>query len=213
MLIEVYHDLLCPWCRIGRRHLELALREWQPPEGREASVRFSPYLLHPSVPPEGLPFREAMAQRLGGGQAALTRTLRHVARDGQAVGLDFRFERIATLPSTRLAHQALALTPAAAQGPFVDELSRRYFEEGENIGELEIVAQAGAAAGWEADGLADRLEQGDGRVEMEAMLELGRRIGQGGVPLFVFEGQYALSGAYPHSELLLLLRRLGQLLG
>ncbi|SDS95413.1 Predicted dithiol-disulfide isomerase, DsbA family [Paenibacillaceae bacterium GAS479] len=211
MLIEVYHDLLCPWCRIGRRHLEIALREWQPLSGREAVVRYSPYLLHPDVPPEGLPFRSAMAARLGG-RAALRRTLRHVTQDGQALGLTFRFDRIARLPSTRLAHQALLLTPVKDQAAFADELSRRYFEEGENIGELPIITEAGTAAGWNAQELLERLQHDDGRVELEAQLELGRRIGLDGVPLFIFEGQYALSGAYPHPELLLLLKRLGQLL-
>ncbi|MCM3747635.1 DsbA family oxidoreductase [Paenibacillus pasadenensis] len=211
MLIEIYHDLLCPWCRMGRKHLELALQQWQPPSGQEAVVRHSPFLLHPDVPPEGLPFRETMAAR-SGGTAPMRRTQRHVAKDGQAIGLEFRFERINLLPSTRLAHQALSLTPALDQGAFIDELCRRYFEEGENIGDIEIIAAASAAAGWQPRVLRERLSYGDGKVEIEAQLELGRRLGMDGVPLFIFEGQYALSGAYPHPELLLLLRRLGQLM-
>lgn len=91
MRIDVFHDTVCPWCRIGKRHLQLALAEW---DSEPVEVQFHTFFLNPHLPPEGYPFREYLMAK-GGGRVSLEQWFAAPRAAGLKVGLTFHFERIA----------------------------------------------------------------------------------------------------------------------
>lgn len=203
MYIDVFHDTVCPWCRIGKAHLDAALAEW---DGAAPTVRFRPFLLDPAAPPEGRDFRAHLAGRYGGEQA-LPRLFDGPRRAGAAVGLRFEFERIARGPNTLLSHLLVAQAPAGeAQARVVDALYAAYFEEGRDIGDRETLAQLGAGAGLDEAAVRRAFDdEGELAAVREAAAD-ARAGGITGVPVFVFAERTALSGAAPPAAILRAMR-------
>ncbi|MFO0694383.1 MAG: DsbA family oxidoreductase [Polyangiales bacterium] len=192
--VDFVHDLVCPWCRIGLANLEAAIRS-RPDLGVEVAYR--PFLLDPTVPAAGLPYRQTLARKLGG-EARLPSIWARVEEAGLRAGVRFAFERIETMPSTLLAHALVAGVPPRAAGALVHALHEAHFLEGKDLGDRTVLASVGArATGLEADELLALLSD-EGLVERVAAeaREAGRR-GIHGVPFFVVGGRYALEGAQP----------------
>jgi len=204
MYIDVFHDTVCPWCRIGKAHLDAALAAW---DGPPPTVRFRPFLLDPAAPPEGRDFRAHLASRYGG-EAALPRLFDGPRRAGAAVGLRFEFERIARGPNTLLSHLLIAEAAAAgeAQARVVDALYAAYFEEGRDIGDPETLTQLGAAAGLDEAAVRRALDDEGALVAVREAAADARAGGITGVPLFVFGERTALSGAAPPAAILRAMR-------
>ncbi|AJY74590.1 DsbA family oxidoreductase [Paenibacillus beijingensis] len=206
MLIEIYQDVVCPWCRIGKKNLFDALSDWKARTGTEPTIQYRAYQLDPNLPPEGMPFMKSMTHKSGSSES-VRRMMEHVTGAGADVGLTFRFDQVSWMPNTRMAHRLIALTPEAQRTELIDSLFRAYFEEGVTLSRQEELLAIGEAAGWQREQLAARLNNGEGSAEVDDDLERGKRLGISGVPLFIFNRKYALSGAYPKSEMLLLLDR------
>ncbi|MUG71895.1 MULTISPECIES: DsbA family oxidoreductase [Paenibacillus] len=199
MQIDVYSDMVCPWCRIGKQNLKDALAAWS--GGKEATIRVRSFQLDPSLPPEGLPFHDAMGKKMGG-PAGVAQVTERVTQAGAAVGVTFRFDRVTRMPSTLLAHRLVALLPEDRQAALVDGIMKAYFEDGQDIAQLEVLLAIAAAQGHAAETLRSRLEQGEGAERVNADQEEAARIGVTGVPFFVFDNKYALSGAYPAEQMI-----------
>ena len=201
MIVDVFHDTVCPWCRIGKRHLDAALAGWA---GGPVTVRWRPFFLDETVPPHGLEFRSYFVERKG--VADPEPIFARVCRVGAAVGLDFRFDRIRYATSTLLSHRLIALTPTERQSAVIDALHRSYFEEGRNIGDIATLVDLAAAEGLDR-GTVDELLRGDAaRDEVLAQAAWAREQGVTGVPHFVFDNRLAVSGAQPAPVLLAALR-------
>ncbi|HEX5499122.1 MAG TPA: DsbA family protein, partial [Thermomicrobiales bacterium] len=97
MHIDLYHDTVCPWCRIGKRHLARAIAEWT---GEPVEVRYHPFLLDPDLPDEGEPFLDYFKERKGIADPAPV--FDRVTAMGAGAGLDFRFDRVARYPNSLL---------------------------------------------------------------------------------------------------------------
>ena len=193
MRIDVYQDIACPWCRIGKRHLELALVGW---DGADAEVRYHPFFLNPAIPGEGYPFREYMRAK-GGGQVPLEAFFAAPRDRGADVGLIFDFEAITKAPNTSLAHQLVALAPAEKQAAVVDALYDAYFEQGEDIGKLDVLAGIAREQGLDEDAVREKLAAGAATADVERAVARAQAIGITGVPFFVIDDHYAFSGAQP----------------
>ncbi len=201
MLIDVYHDTVCPWCRIGKRHLDEALARW---DGVPPVVRWRPYFLDESVPVEGLDFRSYFIQRKGvADPEPIFETAR---RAGAAVGLDFRFDRIRYATNTLRSHRLIALAPEPRQGAVLDGIHRAYFEEGRDIGNVDTLADVAVAAGLDGGTIEAQLGGDAAEARVLADAAAARELGVTGVPLFVFDGELALSGAQPAPTLLAAMR-------
>ena len=192
MRVDIYSDTVCPWCYLGKRRFELALA------GRpqyEPHINWRPFELNPDLPWDGVDRAAYLASKFGDltqieeSQAALV-------KHGSAVGLEFRFDRIERLPNTRRSH--LLIAHAARQGlssEVTERVMQAYFEEGCNIGDVEELVRLGVEAG-----LAERetrsamiLRSGqDGVVAAERHAAV---LGINGVPTFIFDRQYSVSGA------------------
>ncbi|NBD26816.1 DsbA family oxidoreductase [Paenibacillus glycinis] len=201
MHIDLYSDVACPWCRIGKQNLTRALQLWEERCGEPVTVAYHAYQLDPHLPEEGRVYDEAMMRKMGGTDH-LKRVADHVTSAGAAVGVTFRFDRVAKMPNTRLAHRFVSLLPEETKDAAIEALFKAYFEDGVDITELKAILAIAEGLGANLPDLRERLERGEGAEEVEADLKRARQIGVTGVPFFVFNNRYALSGAYPAEELL-----------
>jgi len=200
MRIDVFHDTACPWCRIGKAHLQQALARWN---GERVEVHYHTFFLNPSIPEGGYPFREYM-QAKGGGQVPLEEWFSAPRQMGERVGLTFNFDRIEKAPNTMLSHQFIALIPDET---IIDAVYAAYFEHGRDIGSIDVLTAIAADHGHDADAIRTRLEAGDMRDEVRADAAWGIRLGVTGVPFFVINQRLAFSGAQSSETILDILRQ------
>ena len=203
MLIDFIQDIGCPFCRIGKRHLELALAQWQ---GRPVQVRYRSFLLKSDIPEEGHDFLGYMRQK-GGDDVDPERFFAGPREMGRQVGLTFNFDKITRAPNTMLAHRVIKLAPEDSQHVLVGGIYDAYFEFGRDIGDLDVLLDIAADAGLAVDSLRAALDAGEGRAEVEADSAWGHRLGVNGVPFFVIDGRFGLSGAQPPEIILAALQQ------
>lgn len=193
MQIDVFADVVCPWCYIGKRNLEAALARVRP-EG--VTLRWHAFQLNPDLPPDGVD-RQRYLQEKFGSTEAVTRIHERVGEAGRRAGIEFRFDRIAKSPNTFDAHRLLRLALAQGRQPEMAEaLFRAYFIDGRDIGDHQVLAGLAAEVGLGGEVAAWLAgpSEGDGVRED---LAVAAQIGISGVPFFVFANRYALSGAQP----------------
>ncbi|GAB2938640.1 DsbA family oxidoreductase [Micromonospora polyrhachis] len=190
MEIEVYADVVCPWCYIGKHRLERALESF---EG-DVTVGFRPFQLDPSPVPEPRPLVESLAEKFGGAEKAeqmLAHTTGVAARDG----LELRFDRAVTA-NTFDAHRLVRLADSRGYAAeTVEGLYRAYFTDGVDIGSRDALATIGAGVGLDETEVRQFLDSTDGEPEVRTALATARELGVTSVPTFVLAGKYAVTGA------------------
>jgi len=195
MRVDIYSDVVCPWCYIGKRRFEAALAE-RP--DLDVDVRWRPFELDPNVPHGGADHRATLAAKFGGDEK-VDAMLDHVARIADTVGLDYRWDRVTVRPNTRLAH-ALVWLAERDGGPtlaadVVERLFAAVFTEGRDVGHLDVLTAIAADAGIDPASAADELRDGPALDAVAAELATAHEIGVSAVPCFVFEQRWAVSGA------------------
>lgn len=193
MQIDVFSDTVCPWCRIGKRHLELALEEWQ---GEPVTVRYRSFFLDPTTPPEGRDFKTHMLAK-GRGRMTLEDFFTAPTDRGAAVGLTFDFDAIERSPNTMLSHRLAYLAPEESRGAMLDAIYSAYFEHGRDIGDIDVLVELAGSVGLDPDETRTALEGDAAEGHVLADVNYARQVGISGVPFFVFNEKYAFSGAQP----------------
>ena len=192
LTVEIYSDVVCPWCYVGKRRLERALDQLKGTVKAEVSWR--PFQLNPTMPREGMD-RTTYLEAKFGSLDAFQRLEEHVLAAGIAERISFAFEKIARAPNTFLAHRLVWFAgQQGCQDAVVESLFRGYFEEGADIGSLPVLARLAGRAGLSAEQF---LGSNDGVTEVKAEEAVGHRLGIRGVPYFILNDAYALSGAQP----------------
>lgn len=200
LVVDVVSDVVCPWCFIGKRHLEAALA--QHPEGATATVRWHPFELNPDLPAAGVPRKDYLERKFGGPQRA-AQIYARVREAGAQAGIAFDFDRIATQPNTRDAHRLIAWTQASGDaGALVERLFRGYFLEGRNIADTDTLVELAVEAGGDREATRAWLASGRGSAEIAQAETRARELGITGVPFFIFDGKVGLSGAHPPGALI-----------
>ena len=199
MLLEIFSDTVCPWCYIGKRRLERALRLRPQPS---LVRRWRAFQLNPGLPSSGMDRRQYMIAKFGSLDRA-QRLYEAVSRVGAQEGIKFDFDRIVRTPNTVRSHRLLYAAAEEDKQPGLLELIfNAYFTEGRDIGEPDILAELGHEAGLSAAAIDDALVEG-GRLDSAMTEDLqSRRIGINGVPFFIFNGRFGLSGAQEPEALL-----------
>lgn len=192
MHIDIVSDLVCPWCYLGKKRLAraLALR----PETR-VSLRWRAFQLNPEIPVGGLD-REAYLVTKFGSVAKAARNTEALTALGKSEGIAFSFDQIRRMPNTRDAHRLMRF--AAKQGKadvMAERLFHAYFAEGRDIGNRQILTDIAVALGH--DGVQARrwLDSDSGLREVLEEDRNARRLGIAGVPCFIIDSGYAISGA------------------
>ncbi|HEU0298836.1 MAG TPA: DsbA family oxidoreductase [Longimicrobium sp.] len=192
MRIEVWADVVCPWCWIGETRLHRALGQ-RPQIGAE--VVWRPFQLQPDLPPEGKPWDEVVRTKFGGPERAQA-MFQQVAAAGAYDGLKFEFERIPGHPNTRDAHRLVLLAQESGLArQMAEALFAANFTEGRDIGSTSVLADVAAQVGLDRDRVARFLAGDQHGPEVDASQAEAASLGINGVPYFVIDGKYAFSGA------------------
>ncbi|MCS6293920.1 MAG: DsbA family oxidoreductase [Nitrospira sp.] len=191
--IEVYSDVVCPWCYVGKRRLERALTEF----GGDIRVTWRPFQLNPTMPKDGMD-RTAYLEAKFGSLEAFRQLEEHVLVAGTSERISFAFEKIARTPNTFLAHRLIWFAEREGrQDAVVDALFRGYFEDGADIGSISALVDLAGRAGLDREFVERMLQSDEGIAEVKAEEATGHKLGIRGVPYFIVNGTYAISGAQP----------------
>ncbi|MGE5623926.1 MAG: DsbA family oxidoreductase [Bacillota bacterium] len=193
MRIDVFSDVVCPWCFIGKRRLDRALAD----AGiGETEIRWHAFQLNPDIPAGGLDRREYLQNKFGG-EEAVTRIHERVTQAGATVGIAFQWDRILRSPNTFDAHRLLKLAATyGLQSELKEALFKAYFLDGRDLGDRRDLAAITAETGIRDD-IPSWLESGTGAQEVRKDLATAAELQISGVPFFIFAGRYALPGAQP----------------
>ncbi|WP_033219321.1 DsbA family oxidoreductase [Kitasatospora phosalacinea] len=205
MKVEIYSDIACPWCYVGKRRFEQALGQFEGKDGVE--VVYRPYQLVPDAPEQARPHREWLAERYGPQSLAMDARITEV---GRSVGIDYDFEaalEVNTLRAHRLLHLAETEYGAAVQAALKERLLRAHFSEGVDVGDTEALVGLAAETGIDRERAAAYLAGNEGEAETLAALAEARAIGVTAVPTFVFEGKWAVQGGQEAETFLQVLRQ------
>jgi predicted DsbA family dithiol-disulfide isomerase len=199
MRIEIFSDVICPWCFIGKRRFETAISRLRD-RGVDVQVdyMFRPFQLDPTAPTDSpTPAKDAYAKKFGGPERA-TEILDHVTSVAAQDEITFNMD-IAVRANTFLAHRLLSYAlkqhGAAVQIPLKERIMDAYFTDGKNIGDIDVLADCAESAG------IDRIEahtflSGDELVdEVRSEIAEAAEYGVTAVPTFIINGQWSVPGA------------------
>jgi len=191
MFIDVVSDTVCPWCYIGKRRFDAA-RAARPDVDIE--VRWRPFQLDPTIPREGMDRRAYMDRKFGKERA---REVSQVIKDAaQDAGIALAFDKITRSPNTFDSHRLIRWgASAGVQDALVECLFRRYFEDGEDIGDRKVLVDAAQEVGMDHELVAYLLLHDKDAELVANEAQQAREMGISGVPTFLFEGKFAVVGA------------------
>ena len=192
MRIDIYSDTVCPWCYLGKRRFDVAVAARPHFEPR---VTWRPFELNPDLPADGVDRAAYLAARVGDAErvAAVHAELK---RQGEASGIDFRFDLIRRMPNTRRSHLLIAhAARSGLQAAVKERIMRAYFEEGCDVGDTEELVRLAAEVGLSERAARSALVLRSGQDGVIAAERHAGVLGITGVPTFVFDGQYTVSGA------------------
>ena len=192
LLIEVVHDLVCPWCYLGVRRLFRTMH-------RRPDLLFDlvwrPFLLNPDMPRAGMARADYVIRKFGGEDRA-RRLYASIAEIGAAEGVEFRFDRIRRIPSSVDAHRLVRWAASHGRSSEVAEaLFAAHFSDGHDIGDHSVLRSIAAASGLDPAAFARVLRSDEDVDAVHADNLRAHRLGINGVPCFVVAGRHAVAGA------------------
>jgi predicted DsbA family dithiol-disulfide isomerase len=199
--IDIYSDVVCPWCYIGKRRLETALADFD----GDVNLTYKPFQLDPSTPQDAHPLLDWLAPKFGGPERARQLTS-HTTQVAAADGIELHYDT-ALIANTFTAHRLAWFATREGIGPAVVEaLHRAHFTEGRNIGAIDDLTAIAVEAGLDEAAVREFLNSDAGVAEVTAEIQEAYALGISSVPTFVFAGKYAVSGAQDPATLLATLR-------
>jgi predicted DsbA family dithiol-disulfide isomerase len=200
--IEIWSDVVCPWCYIGKRRLSRALGEFE--HADEVEIAWRSFQLNPDTPPgTAVPTKEYLVQRFGPQASQMTGRVAALGRDE---GLDLDFDTSLTV-NTLDAHRLLHLAADQGVGDAAKErLLRAHFTEGADLSDPETLVRLAGEAGVDSERAREVLAGTEYADAVRADIELAQAFGATGVPFFVIDRKYGISGAQPAEAFLQALR-------
>lgn len=192
--LDIFSDPVCPWCYLGKAHLDRALE--RAPD-HPFLIEWHPFQLAPHLPKQGVDRAQYLLSIFGTQQRTVDAHLR-LAELGRAAGLEFNFEAIKVSPNTFDAHRLIHWAGLEGrQTAIVSALFRAYWKEGRDIGNPGVLADIAAASGMDRAVTARLLASDADKDDLRARDEDARRKGVSAVPTFLIAQQYVVSGAQP----------------
>ena len=192
MKIDIIVDTICPWCYVGKKRFERAL-SIRPQ--LDLQIGWRAFQLNPRMPAEGMDRRDYVSEKFGGMDRARA-VHGSLAQAGAEEGIDFNFSNIERTPNTIHSHRLVRhAAEHGLQTPIISAVFDAYFLDGKDIGEPDILADVAASAGLDREQTLAFLQSGLDTETIVAEDELARRLGVNGVPCFIVNRKYAVSGA------------------
>ena len=200
MRLDIVSDAICPWCYVGKRHMEAALAMLAP-EGIRFDVKWNPFQLNPDMPLEGVERRAYRIEKFGSWEKSQQLDAR-ITDAAAGAGLEFHMERLTRTPNTLKAHRLIALAGReGVQDAVMEAIFQSYFLNGGDIGDDATLLDCAAQGGLDRAEVAAFLATADGLAAIQAQEHAARSAGVSGVPSFFLEGHSLFSGAMPAEEI------------
>ena len=204
--LDILSDPICPWCYIGKTHLDRALSE----AGNPFEIAWWPFQLNPDMPRGGMDRAEYLETKFGGRQQAVA-VYSRIDQAAREAGLAINWGAIGRTPNTLDAHRLIHWSAAdGAQDAVVDGLFKAYFAEGRDIGEASVLAEVAEAAGMDRDAVLRLLEGSSDEEEVRLRDARARERGVQAVPTFVVAERHVVPGAQPPDLWKTVIRELGE---
>ncbi|MCI2398439.1 DsbA family oxidoreductase [Aliiroseovarius subalbicans] len=192
--LHIFSDPICPWCYIGKARLDRAL-EARP--GHQFDIQWHPFQLNPDMPADGMD-RRAYLEAKFSGQDGAVQAYMPVVQEAEAAGLKIDFEAIKRTPNTLNAHRLIHWASLEHRQTFVvAKLFKAYFNEGRDIGDVEVLADIASEAEMDRDVTARLLDSDADADDIRARDADAREKGVRAVPTFLIAGQHVVPGAQP----------------
>jgi predicted DsbA family dithiol-disulfide isomerase len=209
MRIDVISDTVCPWCFIGKRRLARAMAA-RPQIAFD--VQWRPYQLDAQVPKGGMDRQAYMRMKFGDDPMKIVEMHKLIAAEGEKDGIAFDFAAIARRPNTLDSHRLIRWAQAAnVQDDVVERLFIAYFENGEDIGDVRVLADIADMSGMDGVDVARMLEEDTDLALVEREDQIAREMGVTGVPAMIFGNKLAVSGAREPEMLLSVIDRVTEM--
>lgn len=193
--IDVVSDVVCPWCYIGKRRLENALSRL--PDDIQVEVNFLPFELNPDLPKTGTDHKSYLAKKFGS-KERYEQLTDHVVNVAAGEGLKFDYGKQSVMPNTLDAHRLIQYAKRYGKQPAVKEaLMKAYFEQGIDLSKPENLATIAEGSGLDADEVRAFLAGEEGAHEVKQMEQTNYQRGISGVPFYIINNKYGISGAQP----------------
>lgn len=197
--IKVASDVVCPWCLVGKTELEIAINELK--DEYHFDVQFLPFELDPNLDKEGVDFRPYITRKFGDWDRFLQNSNMLVER-GKGIGLNFDFENIERSPNTFNLHRIIQFAHQfGLQAVMKEAYMKAYFEEGIDLTKTQNIIEIAVRVGLDEELVWQLLNGNEGVNEVQMIQESIRAMGISGVPFFIINDQYGLSGAVPAKQL------------
>jgi predicted DsbA family dithiol-disulfide isomerase len=200
--IDIASDIVCPWCYIGKRHLEQALEMYadEYPNAEAPTLAWMPFQLNPDLPTEGMPREEYVLRKFG---RPASEVYERVRTAGEAVDIPFAFDSIVRQPNTIKAHALVDLAAQFDLQPQVKEaLMHAYFCDGADLTDDAELGSITTRCGVPVEAVIDRLQDKAALARIAEQDAKLRELGITGVPFFIINQKIAVSGAQPAEQLL-----------
>jgi predicted DsbA family dithiol-disulfide isomerase len=193
LTIDIVSDVICPWCFIGKRRLEKALKQLGDPPG--VMVNWKPFQLNPQMPADGIERRAYRIAKFGSWAQSQARDAQ-VATAGAEEGITFAFDKMTRTPNTLDPHRLIWLAgQRGVQDAVVERLFLGYFEEGLNLNDRATLIRLAVEGGITLADAERVIAEEVGRLDVQREEAHYKSLGVSGVPTFFFNGNPALSGA------------------
>ena len=190
-IIDVVSDVICPWCFLGKRRLDAALARL---DDIDVFVRWRPFMLDPTIPPEGLDRQDYMLAKFG--PERLKTIHDPLIAAGEELGVPYNFDLITRTPNTLDAHRLIRWAHTVErQHETAERLFMAYWSEGLDVSDRDVLAKCAGDAGINAAQIRELLDTAQDVAETQAEIEHAGKIGVTGVPTFILGQSYALVGA------------------
>jgi predicted DsbA family dithiol-disulfide isomerase len=205
--IDVVSDVVCPWCYIGKRRLEKAMSQLS--EQYDFQVEYLPFELNPEQSSEGVNQKEYLTKKFGG-EARYQQITNHVTSIAAQEGLHFNFDKQLVAPNTREAHRIILLAKEEGkQQQMKEAFMKAYFEQGVDLSKKENLIKVALSTGIDPEKIKSWIDSDAGLAEVELAEQMNSQRGISGVPFYIINNKYGVSGAQPSETFVNMLTQVG----
>ena len=193
--VDIVSDIVCPWCWLGAKYFQAA--SGQSPH--TPILTWRPYMLDPTVPRGGVPYKTYMKNKFGDGPSDRFRAMREqLERAGPEVGITFNFDTISIRPNTLNAHRLMRWASGQdLADKMAENLFTAFFNDNLDVGNLGVLTEIAENSGLDGELVSELLATDRDEHSINQEIDFFRRLGVSGVPTFIYEGEFALQGAQP----------------